>query len=71
MFRNHTIQMKLVKPDPSVASDNADTTAADLAYIMSETSNQVFKGIGAVMLAYVAADTVRKVIVHTATVKIV
>lgn len=70
MFKNHSIQMSLVKPQPAESSETPETNLADLAYIATETSNTLFRGFGALMLAYVAADTARKILVHTATTKI-
>jgi hypothetical protein len=71
MFKNHSIQMRLVKPSQTADSpDTPETNIADLAYIATETSNSMLKGVGALMLSYVAADTARKIIVHIATTKI-
>jgi hypothetical protein len=70
MFRNHSIQMRLVRPRSTESSDTPETNVADLAYIATETSNSLLKGVGALMLTYVAADTARKIIVHTVTTKI-
>lgn len=63
MFRNRAIQMTFVRPTQTDAPPS-DTTVADLAYITSETSRTMFKGVGALMLAYVVADTGRKIAIH-------
>lgn len=70
MFKNHSIQMRLVKPHTADSPDIPETSIADLTYLANETGTNLIKGIGALMLSYVAADTVRKIIVHTATTKI-
>lgn len=62
------LQVKVVKD--SVAHVETDTNVADASYFVHETGKELLKGIGALMLTYVAADTVRKVIVHTAQTKI-
>lgn len=69
MFRNRSIQVKFVKPQTTSEDDTPDTTIADLAYIATLTGKSLVKGGAALMLAYVAADTLRQVTVIGAEAK--
>ena len=65
MFKNRAVQMTFVKPTEADPSES-DTTVADLAYITTETGKTMIKGMGALMLAYMVADTGRKIAIHAA-----
>lgn len=67
MFRNRTIQMKLVKDEEVPPWDREDTNIADT---VSEATVEVLFAATVCLGTYLAMDTVRQIVVHTAMVKI-
>lgn len=63
MLKNRSIQVKMVRD--GLASENLETNVADVAYIIDSTVQSVVKGVGSLMLAYVAADTLRQILVKS------
>jgi hypothetical protein len=66
MLQNRHIQVKVAKD----SEPGQDTSLADTAYIVHATGESLIKGAGALMLTYIAADTLRQIVVHTAKIKI-
>jgi hypothetical protein len=68
MLSNRHLEVKVAKN--SDIDEEPDTRLADLAYIAQQTSNSMFKGVGALILTYMAADTVRQIAILSAKAKL-
>lgn len=65
MFKNHSIQMKLVNADKAeTMTEGPKTTPAEYAALATEAGKNVVKGAVVILGAYIAMDTLRQVTVQ-------
>lgn len=81
MFKNRSFLVKMIDDkqvdqietfdtDSTTVSENVRDAATHLRYAATETAEQLAVGAIALTITYLAADTLRQVIIHTAKTKI-
>jgi hypothetical protein len=71
MFRNRSIQVKLVKDQKNQVDDtNEPLTVAAVADIALEATGKAIYGATVLLAAYLAGDTLRRVTIHIVATKI-
>lgn len=69
MFKNRSLHVKVVKDGPA-AEEGEPLTAEAASKIVLDLAEVAFFGTAAIVAGYVAADTIRQVIIITAKAKI-
>lgn len=69
MFKKHHAEVRFVK-DEKPSTEVPVTARIDIPQLAKDSIQNVFAGTTVLVVAYVAADTFRRVIVHTVATKI-
>lgn len=70
MFKNHTVQMKVVKDQKSNKNESQDQPSVDYVQIARESSKDLVKGTALLLGTYLAGDTLRKIAIHIVATKV-